>query len=66
MIIQKELNKIYNFPGIEFYKYYCEVSNIIKNTSGHTYNQLIESITKYNSNEMINNQQKFNKFLLNC
>ena len=66
MIIQKELNKIYNFPGIEFDKNYCEVSNIIKNTTSHTYNQLIESITKYNSNEMLKNRHKFNKFLLDC
>ena len=65
MIFQKELNEVYKFPCIEFNKNYCEVSDIIKNTTDESYNILVEAIKKYNSNEIEINNTKFNKFLLN-
>jgi UDP-N-acetylglucosamine 2-epimerase (non-hydrolysing) len=66
MILQKELNEVYNYPCLEFDKNYCEVSSTINNMTDEKYNYLIESITKYNSNEMLNNKEKFDNFLLNC
>ena len=66
MILNKILNETYKFPCLECDNSYSEISNTIKNTTDKTYNSLIESITKYNYNEMLNNQKKFDKFLLNC
>ena len=65
MILNKILNETYKFPCLECDNNYSEISTTIKNMNDEKYNNLIESIKKYNYNEMLNNQKNFDKFLLN-